>query len=159
MSVYVIASPIPPAHIVPSLAFGPFGGLLGASSGPLGGLLGFCWSLFGASWRSLVGFGGPLGASWAPRGAEGSICLFRFLVWASSLGCPGAILGRVGGLLGRLGGLLGRLGAIRGAYRGLLDVCLDIVGGLSGVLGASFEASWGRLGASFRASSEASWGP
>ena len=34
-----IASLIPPARIVPSLAFGPFGGLFGASGAPLGGLL------------------------------------------------------------------------------------------------------------------------
>eukprot|EP00959_Pyramimonas_sp_CCMP1952_P228890 4785786-Pyramimonas_sp.AAC.1 len=71
--IYVIASLIPPARIVPSLAFGPCGGLLGASWGSLRA----CWEPLGAS-------EGLLGASWAPFGAEGSKCPFGFPVWALS---------------------------------------------------------------------------
>ena len=46
---YLLASLIPPARIVPSLAFGPFGGLVVASWGLLGSLLGVSWGPLKAS--------------------------------------------------------------------------------------------------------------
>ena len=91
--IYLSASPIPPARIAPSLAFGPFGALfevlwgplwrpLGVLLGPLGGLLGASWGLLGASW-------GLLGSSWG-RGLEMSLRVPRL----------GSLLGSSWGHLG-----------------------------------------------------------
>ena len=52
---YLVASLIPPARIVPSLAFGPFGGPVGASWGLFCGSLETSWEPLGTSWGVLGG--------------------------------------------------------------------------------------------------------
>ena len=138
---YLIASLIPPARIVPSLAFGllgPLGGLLGGSGGALGGLLGASWGplggLLGASWGLLGASWGHLGAS---RGHLGA-CLGRRLEMSVQVPPLGPILGPSWGPLGRSWGFLG-------PSWGSLGPCLSRLGGLSGRLGAILGASWTAL--------------
>ena len=133
-------------------------GPIGASFGLLGAswsLLGASWGLLEASWSGRLGFsvrGPPLGPSW---------------------GCLGALLDRLEGLLGRLEALLGGLGALLGASWAVLGAILGAswavlerqddekvrkpkasknpkeINGF-GLLGPSWEGSWGSLGTSWR---------
>ena len=139
-----IASLIPPARIVPSLAFacafvthaallggcrfpeavrqqawGLFRGLSGASRGQFCGLLEACWGFLWAS-------SGPLGASW----------------------------GHLGGLLGASWGLLGASWAVLGRFCAVWP----LRGPSWGPLAAALGPSWGPLGPSWGPPGP-SWGP
>ena len=124
----LIASLIPPAHIVAPL-------WASRVLGPLGGRFGASWGLFWASWA-------PLGASWGPLGGLlGPLWDLLGAFWGggldfSVLGIPlEPLLGPSWGLLVRLGRHLGRLGGPLGPFRGRLG---SLVGRLGAVLGASW---------------------
>ena len=135
-----------------------FWGPLGASWGALGGLLGPLWGLLRPPWGS---FGrktrffsffpplGPLlGPSWSPLGPS----------WAPL----GPSWGPLGPSWGRLGGLLGRLGVVLGHSWAILKRQDDEKARKPktfknpkeindfGLLGPSWEGSWGSLGTSWR---------